>query len=241
MKKALIILTVFILVLAIFTGCGSKIKGTDNVTMAGEGEIPAMTDEEGAVARDENGRMIVPLTGENGEAIKNSEGEVVTTSVEISAATLIGDVVESRFFRVSIPKGWRYSTSYQNVIIDSDDKDSTSKIVISSRSLEEQEGKSEYPGYNLYSFEKGACEITKEETTKLKIAGVDATCERIEVSGAKVNENVSEEQAAQFELRVICFYTFEGPNAVYGVRCESKDPDIANKEFEEVIKTMVLY
>ena len=58
MKKSLIILTVFLLVLAIFTGCGNKkIKGTDNVTMAGEGEIPALTEKGGELSRDDDGRM----------------------------------------------------------------------------------------------------------------------------------------------------------------------------------------
>jgi hypothetical protein len=66
MKKSLVILTAFILVLTVFTGCGNKIKGTENVTMAGMGEMAAVTQEDGALARDEDGRMIVPMTGENG-------------------------------------------------------------------------------------------------------------------------------------------------------------------------------
>ena len=242
MKKALIILTVFTLVLTIFTGCGEKrIKGTDNVTMAGESEIPALTQEDGALARDESGNMIVAVTGENGKAITNSEGNVATTAVPISAATLNGDMVESRFFSVTIPKGWQYLTSYNEVIVGSDDKNETNKIVISSRSLEDQEGKADYPGQNIFTIEKGACVIEKDETEKVKIAGVEATRERLDVSGAKITDNVSKEDAAQFELRVISYYTFKGPNAVYGVRCESKDPKTADKVFEEVINTMVLY
>lgn len=242
MKKALIILTVFILVLTVFTGCGNKkIKGTDNVTMAGEAEIPAMTQEDGALARDDEGRMIVAVTGEDGEALTNSQGDVATTAVPVSVATLNGDLVESRFFRVTIPKGWNYADSYQNVIITSNDKNETNKIIISSRSLEEQEGKAEYPGENIYKVYKGATVIEKEETEKVKVAGVEATRERIDVSGAKITDNVSKEQAANFELRVISYYTFEGPNAVYGVRCESKDAKTADKVFEEVINTMVLY
>ncbi len=241
MKKSLVILTAFILVLTVFTGCGNKIKGTENVTMAGMGEMAAVTQEDGALARDEDGRMIVPMTGENGEPIKNSEGEVVTTAVAVSAATVIGDIVESRYFRVSIPKGWQYSQSNQTVILDTDDADATSKMVISARSKEEQAGKTETPGEKLFKFTRDASVVTKEETTKLKIAGVDATCTRVEISGAKVNENVSKEQAENFKLRVICYYTFEGENAVYGVRCESKDAKISNSEFEKVLDTLVLY
>lgn len=241
MKKALIILTVFALVITVFTGCGNKIKGSENVTMAGEDAIPAMTQDDGALARDEEGRMIVAVTGENGEALTNSQGEVATTAVPVSVATLNGDLVESHFFRVTIPKGWKYSASYQNVIITSDDKNEENKIVISSRSLEEQEGKAEYPGENIYKVYKGATVIEKEETDKVKVAGVEAQRERIDVSGAKITDNVNEEQAANFELRVISYYTFEGPDAVYGVRCESKNPKTADKVFEEVINTMVLY
>ena len=241
MKKTLILLTVFVLILAIFTGCGNKIKGSENVTMAGEEEIPAMTQEDGALARDEEGRMIVAVTGENGEALTNAQGEVATTAVPVSVATLNGDLVESRFFHVTIPRNWKYSASYQNVIITSDDKNETDKIVISSRSLEEQEGKAEYPGENIFKVYKGATVIEKDKTEKVKVAGVEATRERLDVSGAKITDSVSEEQAANFELRVISYYTFEGPNAVYGVRCESKDAKTADKVFEEVINTMVLY
>ena len=242
MKKSLIILTVFLLVLAIFTGCGNKkIKGTDNVTMAGEGEIPALTEKGGELARDDDGRMIVAMTDENGEAIKTADGGVATTAVEVSVATLIGDTVESRFFSVTSPKGWRYAASYKDVIVTSDDDNKTNKIVFSSRSLEEQGEKTDFPGQNLYSVYKGACVIEKEETKTVKIAGIEANCERLDISGAKITDDVSAEQAAKFELRVISFYTFKGPDAVYGIRCESKDAGTADKVFEEVINTMVLY
>lgn len=231
MKKILCIALSLIAIATAFAACGkSSIKDTAIVPGV-NGEIAAVTQENGDSLRDDDGNMIVVVTNPDGKPIKDENGENATMPVEISHCMVIGDKIEYSSFSVTIPDGWKAGKVYDRAVINSDDKNETDKIVIVSKPLSEYDPAGAAPGSELFSLTLGSDQIkvTKNTKDKVTIAGVEAERTRVDLTSDVI------------ETRVLSYYQFQGPNSVYGVTCYSKDASTADKVFEEVLNTMVLY
>lgn len=234
-KSILKTLTCFILLLAVITGvmsgCKKKPQDATDVTLpAGQGDAVLQTDENGDIARNENNQAVAVVTDANGYAVTEESGEVKTEAVPLTHALVLDDKVETATFSVGIPKGWMGDHSYEYIVIDSTDKNETDKIVIYTRLLDDTEhDDGQPPMHDLFNLIKSGVTVNKEKKDDIKIAGVDATRERCDVTSEKI------------ETRVLSFYSFTGKTATYGVICYSKDAKTADKTFEDVLNTIEFY
>lgn len=231
MKKILCIALSLITITAAFAACGkSTIKNTAIVPGV-NGEVAAVTQENGDSVRDDDGKMMVVVTNPDGKPLKDENGDNVTQPVDVSHCMVIGDKIEYSSFSVTITKGWKAGQVYDRAVINSDDKNETNKIVIVSKPLSEYDVNGAAPGSELFSLTLASDQITVKKNTKDKvtIAGVEAERTRVDLTSDTI------------ETRVLSFYQFQGPNSVYGVTCYSKDASTADKVFEDVLNTMVLY
>lgn len=226
MKKYLAIILATVAFTGALTACSGKIKDTANI-VAGDKEVVAVTDKDGVISRDESGNALVVVTDEDGKAKKGEDGKVETSAVEVSHAVVMGDRIETATFSVIVPDGWAAGNSYDTVNINSTDKNQTQKIVINIDETKENAT----PSKQIVDLVVGAKEVTvnKETNDTVKIAGLDANRTRYDITSETI------------ETRVLSYYSFEGPSATYGVICYSKDAKTADKAFEEVLNTMVLY
>ncbi len=102
MKKYLALFISAIIILATFAGC----KKAETIKTADNKEIPAVTQENGGVIRDEAGNLIVYVTEANGNLTKGEDGEYVTTPVALERPIVVGRRVEAPLYSINIPNGW---------------------------------------------------------------------------------------------------------------------------------------
>ncbi len=102
MKKYLALFISAIIILATFAGC----KKAETIKTADNKEIPAVTQKDGGVIRDEAGNLIVYVTEANGRLTKGEDGEYVTSPVALERPIVVGRRVEAPLYSINIPNGW---------------------------------------------------------------------------------------------------------------------------------------
>lgn len=125
MKKAIVLLIAFMVVLTCFSSCKrtNVIKGGVMATdFNGNGIVPVVTKEDGGIIRDGAGNVVVLVTDENGNTYKK-DGEYVTQAVAVEHAIIFGNHVEMPDFAIDIPNGWSNSMSYDDLHIKKDGKE----------------------------------------------------------------------------------------------------------------------
>lgn len=237
-KSILKTLTCFVLLLAVITGvmsgCKKKPQDATNVTLVVGQDATPQTNEDGNLVRDENNQVVAVVTDANGYAVTEENGEAKTELIPMSNAIILSDKVETPTFTVGVPKGWTGQHSGSKdaliVVINTTDKNETTSIVIYTRLLDDTvHDDGQPPMFSQYDLVKRNVTVTKEKKDNIKIAGVEATRERCDVTSEKI------------ETRVLSFYSFTGKSAEYGVICYSKDAKTADKTFEDVLNTIEFY
>ncbi len=231
MKKFLALSLTAALFCTAFAGCSSKnnYESGDVVPMV-DGDAVVVTEEGGEVARKENGKIVVVVTNPDGQALKDENGNEVTSAVDLTHAVVLGDKIEYSLFSVTVTDGWNAGNVHDTVVINSKDKDETNKIVIYSEKKIDDNGEA-MPGEKWFNVVKGSSDvkIDKSESAEITVAGVKAHRQVLHISSEKI------------ETKVLAYYTFESDDANFGVLCYSKKAGTSEKTFEDVINTMTLY
>lgn len=131
MKKYFALILTAILVLTCFTACKPKIKGGSIVSDAASQNYAAVTEEDGGIARDQAGNLIVLVTDANGRNVKDDNGEYETKAVALDHALVIGNRIECPRFALTIPNGWSDKISFADLIISKDGTKDVVKISVS--------------------------------------------------------------------------------------------------------------
>lgn len=231
MKRIIAPFIVLSVVLALFASCSKEPKIKDGQLVSdGAQTYAAITENDGQLARDEDGQLIVAVTDKNGDTVKDESGEDKTSAVELSHAVTLGDRIEYKTFSVLIPDGWTPGSSFDEINIWSEDR--ANHIVIYSKS----DLNAEEPGAQLFNLLKGTDSVAKITTDNIKLAGCEAKRTRIDF-------NASEATTAKDDapLYSASYYSFAGENAKYGIICYSEEEGTADSVFEDVLNTMVLY
>lgn len=122
MKKTIVLLITFMVVLTCFSSCKRTgvIKGGVLATdFKGNGVAAVVTKEDGGIIRDDAGNVIVLATDKNGNSYKE-KGEYVTQAVAVEHAIIFGKHVEMPDFSIDIPNGWSDAKSYNMLNIQKD-------------------------------------------------------------------------------------------------------------------------
>lgn len=98
MKKYFALIICVIVVLTCFTACSPKADLIAN--------LPAVTQKDGGVIRDEAGNIIVNVTDVDGRLVKGDDGEYVTTPLALEHPIVVGRRVEAPLYSINIPDGW---------------------------------------------------------------------------------------------------------------------------------------
>lgn len=229
MKKYTALILAILVFCTAFTACTTKYKDAEIITMV-DGEVAAMTEEGGDLERDEKGRIIVYVTDENGNVLKDENGNPLTSAVNLTHAVAIGNRIEYSLFSVEITNGWESGKLYDEVVINSTDKNQNNKIVIYSEKKADDKNKN-MPGSKLFEAVKA--------DKKIKINDVKSA--DITLAGVKASRQIVKLTSDVIETKVLAYYSFESEDANYGVICYSKDAKATEKTFEDVLNTMILY
>ncbi len=135
MKKYFALILTAIIVLTCFTACKPKIKGGEVVSAADGQNYAAVTKEDGGIARDQAGNLIVLVTDANGKNVKGENGEYETKPVAIDHAIVVGNRIECPRFALTIPNGWSDKLSFADLVIS---KDGTKDVVTISVSTDKK-------------------------------------------------------------------------------------------------------
>ncbi len=129
MKKIIAIVLVTLTVLFCFAGCKKKADKVAAVVTNGDGDyVAAVTKEDGGAIRDEAGNLIVVVTDNKGNVVKE-DGEILTEKVIVDSAVIIGDRIEMPDYALTIPKGWSNTVSNDDLVIKKDGTDDQIKII----------------------------------------------------------------------------------------------------------------
>lgn len=122
MKRIIPLAVSLMLVICCFTACGNskKIDGAELYTDFGGDEYQVVTDESGDIERDEEGNLIIAVTGEDGKQVTDESGEKVTETQQIDHALVINNTIELQNYYVTIPNGWSNNSSYTGVQLKKD-------------------------------------------------------------------------------------------------------------------------
>lgn len=131
MKKTIVLLITFMVVLTCFSSCKRTgvIKGGVLATdFKGNGVAAVVTKEDGGIIRDDAGNVIVLATDKNGNTYKE-KGEYVTQAVAVEHAIIFDKHVEMPDFAMDIPNGWSDEKSYDMLNISKDGADTMITIM----------------------------------------------------------------------------------------------------------------
>ncbi len=137
MKKYFALIISLLVILTCFTACKPKIKNGTIITDAGGKQYAAVTQEDGGLARDSAGNLLVLVTDGYGKNVKGENGEYLTNPVAIKNAIVIGNQVECKEFSVTIPNGWSNAHSTTGLSITKDNSDRALVINPSEKTLDD--------------------------------------------------------------------------------------------------------
>ena len=130
MKKYFALILSVIVILGCFTACKPEIKNGIIISDAADRDYAAVTEEDGGIARDQAGNLIVLATDEHGRNVKDDNGEYETYQVQIDHALVVGNKIECKDYSLSIPNGWSDKMSYADLIISRDGTEDVLKISV---------------------------------------------------------------------------------------------------------------
>lgn len=187
MKKYFALILTAIIVLTCFTACKPKINGGSIISDAASQNYAAVTKEDGGIARDQAGNLIVLVTDSNGRNVKGDNGEYETKAVAIDHALVVGNRIECPRFALTIPNGWSDKLSFSDLVISKDGTKDVVKISVSTdkklNDIVDEKNSALVKIKELYpAAEKGATEvkITDDITGEFIYAYVEDTGSRDE-------------------------------------------------------------
>lgn len=132
MKKTISLAVAIMLIVCCFAACGNskKIDGAELYTDMGNEEYQVVTDKDGDIERDSDGRLIVAVTDEDGKQVTNNNGDKVTSAQEFDHALVIGNTIDLQKFYLTIPDGWSNNSSYTGIEIKKDNSEDTISVVL---------------------------------------------------------------------------------------------------------------
>ncbi len=102
-KKIIAIVCILMLMTSVFSACKQKIY----MKSIGGTEYPVVTDENGELVSDKDGRIAIYVTDENGEYITDSEGDLQENYFEIATSVIVNDEnVVINGFKINLLDGW---------------------------------------------------------------------------------------------------------------------------------------
>ncbi len=129
MKKYFALIVSIILILTCFTACKPKLKGGLVISDAGGANYAAVTNENGGIARDEAGNLVVLVTDAKGRNVKDENGEYQTNAVAIERPIVLGRRIECPLYAINIPDGWSDNFTASDLIIKRDNSADQIKII----------------------------------------------------------------------------------------------------------------
>lgn len=120
MKKYFALILSVVIAATCFTACKAELKNGAVVSDAAGKNFAAVTKEDGGVIRDQAGNLVVLVTDADGGNVKGENGEYQTNIVALKNALVIGNRIECPEYSLTIPKGWKDSLSYTNLVIQKD-------------------------------------------------------------------------------------------------------------------------
>lgn len=224
MKKIIALTCIFAIVFA-FAACGKKtVKGGEVISNA-DGDIAVATKEDGNIARDSDGNIVVLATDANGKAITDSNGANMTSAVELKHAVVVGNRIETKAFSVIIPEGWEDSESYTDLRLSKKGDDTRITLMFLDGVDAETSLQKRIDVINWYKSEYPEGKYNEE--TK-KIAGTDAKVYEAFVEG------IGEDGADSY----IAFYVFTRGNYFYSAFVTDEDNLMGNEEVAQILDSL---
>ncbi len=223
MKKYFALIISLLVILTCFTACKPKIKNGTILTDAGGNQYAAVTQEDGGIARDTAGNLLVLVTDANGKNVKGDDGEYLTNPVAIKNAIVIGNQVECKEFSATIPDGWSNAHSTTGLSITKDNSDRA--LVINA-----VEGSLDNAVSNVLLL------VNAMRTTYTDTVYVETTEDLGNYKTTFVSAFVPDTGTSPSYL---AYYFFEHNHTVYSCRITAKQ-DISNDlgEFKDIINSV---
>ncbi len=102
-KKILAILMVFVVVVTCFAAC--KKHDYDTTKINGQ-DVLLATDKDGNTIINDDNQIVAVVTDREGEIITYENGEEQTYNIQISGSMVVEGHIQSKDFKLAIPKGW---------------------------------------------------------------------------------------------------------------------------------------
>lgn len=223
MKKYSICIIAATLLAATLSSCGKdKVDGGAIMSNVAGQTVAAQTKEDGNLARDEAGNIILLATDEHGKNVTDKDGKNVTNLQSLDHALVVGNRIECTSFALNIPEGWSNSNSFTDLIIKKDGTED--KIIISTFTGETLQSKKEYRMKAMDSI-KSSYNDVKYSEYNTTIDGEEASVHELFVDAVEPNVFMS-------------FYFFQHNAVVYSVTVSSNRDLTGNTTVADILNTI---